>query len=131
VVFQVALESVCAETMSLPIIVHTFGQMSFVGLVANVLVVAFIPLAMLLSTGAGLAGMWAGGIAGWVSWPARIMLTYILDVSHLLARIPHIFVEHVVLSLSQMLLAYVAVTAFIAGLWFKNRSKSDMITDKN
>jgi len=39
-VAMVALESICAELMTLPFVLHTFGQMSFIGLVANVLVCA-------------------------------------------------------------------------------------------
>jgi competence protein ComEC len=130
IIFQVALESICAEIMTVPIILYTFGQMSFIGLVANVLVVALIPLAMLLATVAGISGMVAGTIAGWVSWPARLLLTYMLDVAHVLARLPHIFVQNVSISLPQMLFLYVVVLLLVAGLWFKNRMKSGMITDK-
>jgi len=61
-VVGVALESLCAETMTLPFVLYTFGQMSFIGLPANVLVVTLVPLAMLLSLAAGLAGM----LAGWL-----------------------------------------------------------------
>ncbi|HXR49696.1 MAG TPA: ComEC/Rec2 family competence protein [Verrucomicrobiae bacterium] len=130
IIFQVALESVCAEFMTVPIILYAFGQMSFIGLVANVLVVALIPLAMLLTAVAGLSGMLAGAIAGWVSWPARLLLTYMLDVAHALARLPHIFVQNVSISLLQMLFLYAVVLLLVAGLWFKSKTKSGMITDK-
>ncbi len=91
---QIALESACAELMTLPLILHIFGQMSLVSLLANMLVAAFIPLAMLLSFIAGLAGMLVGSIAGWLAWPARILLAYMVDVVNLLSHIPHVFQQN-------------------------------------
>ena len=130
IIAQIALESICAELMTWPIIVHTFGQMSFVGLIANVLVVALIPLGMLLSTIAGLAGMFAGPVAGWISLPARLLLSYMLDVAHILAHIPHIFVQHLGLSLMQMVLLYIMLAMLTTVLVCKNKRKSSTITDK-
>lgn len=131
-VAMVALESLCAELMTLPFVLHTFGQMSFIGLIANVLVVALVPLAMLLSLTAGLAGMVAAPVAGWLAWPARILLTYMLDIAHLLSRIPHIFVQNLSLPAVDMLMLYVLVAATTYLLWNKTKQlKNDTITDKN
>ena len=126
----VALESICAEIMTLPFVLHIFGQMSRVGLVANVLVVALIPLAMLLGLIAGLAGMMFGAVSGWLSWPAVILLNYMLDTAHILAGLPNIFVEDIGLSLWQMLFLYVIVVLLIAAMWRKS-SKGNIITDMN
>lgn len=125
----VALESISAEVMTLPYVLHTFGQMSFIGLPANVLVVALIPLAMLLSTVAGLTGMLLGPLAGWAGWPARVLLTYMLDVAHTLSRIPHIFVQNIAFSTAQMLLMYGVVIVSGCALQFKTRPKNAKITD--
>lgn len=126
----VALESICAEVMALPFVLHIFGQMSRVGLAANVLVVALIPLAMLLGMIAGLAGMLFGSISGWFSWPAVLLLNYMLDTAHVLAGLPNIFVEGIGLSLWQMLFLYVAVALLVALLWRKS-GKGNIITDMN
>lgn len=115
----VALESLCAELMTLPYILHIFGQMSFIGLVANVLVVALVPLAMLLCLVAGLAGMFAPLLAGWVAWPARLVLTYMLDVANVLSRIPHVFTQGLKFSLVELLLMYSVATAIVWSLWRK------------
>ena len=88
----VALESVCAEAMSLPFVLYIFGQMSLIGLPANVLVVTVVPLAMLLGLVAGLAGMVGGTLAGWLAWPASVLLNYMLDIAHLMSHIPHVFI---------------------------------------
>ncbi|HET7319967.1 MAG TPA: ComEC/Rec2 family competence protein [Candidatus Saccharimonadales bacterium] len=131
-VAMVALESLCAELMTLPFVLHTFGQMSFIGLVANVMVVALVPLAMLLSMVAGLAGMFIAPVAGWFAWPARILLTYMLDIAHLLSHIPHIFVQHIALPVSQMLALYFLLAGVTLVLWNKTKHlKSVTITDKN
>jgi len=130
VVLSVALESLCAEIMTLPFVLHTFGQMSFIGLLANVLVTALVPLAMLLTLIAGLAGMLLPAIAGWLAWPARILLTYMLDIAHLLSRIPHVFVQNLQFSWQQMIFGYMLIAAFTLALYFKRRPKSSIITDR-
>jgi competence protein ComEC len=132
VIVSVALESICAELMTLPFVLYTFGQISLIGLPANVLVVTLVPLAMLLSVVAGLAGMLAGSIAGWLAWPARILLTYMLDISRLLASVPHIFMQQLSFSIPQMLGLYSLLIMLTLALWFKTkRLKYDTITDEN
>jgi competence protein ComEC len=127
----VALESISAEIMTLPYVLHVFGQMSFVGLPANVLVTTLVPLAMLLSTFAGLSGMLIAPLAGWLAWPARLLLTYMLDIAHALSHIPGIFVQNIGFNLGQMLLMYGLIIAVGTGLQFKIKPKSDKITDRN
>lgn len=129
-IFAVALESVCAEVMTLPYVLHTFGQMSFIGLPANVLVVTLVPLAMLLSAIAGLAGMIIAPFAGWVAWPARSLLSYMLDVAHLLSHIPHIFVQNINFTTAETVLTYASIVAFIAALSFKTSLKNGTITEE-
>jgi competence protein ComEC len=126
----VALETICAETMSLPYILHVFGQLSLIGLVANVLVVTLVPLAMLLSLFAGLGGMLAASVSGWIAWPARLLLDYMLDISHLLAHLPHIFINNRSLSLVAMLGLYVMIGGLTLMLWHKTKSpKPGTITE--
>lgn len=127
----VALETICAELMTLPFVLHIFGQMSRVGLLANVLVVTLIPLAMLLGLMSGLAGMFIGSLAGWITWPAIILLNYMLDTAHVLASLPNIFVAGIGLTLGQMLSLYGCIALLTAVLWYKNPRKNDIITDMN
>jgi competence protein ComEC len=109
----ILLESICAEIMTLPIILYIFGQMSLVSLLANMLVVALIPLGMLLSLIAGLAGMLVGNVSGWFAWPARLLLTYMLDVVKLLSHIPHVFQQNRYLSALDMAFCYFMVVFVI------------------
>jgi ComEC/Rec2-related protein len=130
IIAGVALESICAELMSLPFVLYIFGQMSLIGLPANVLVVALIPLAMLLSLIAGLAGMLGGAIAGWLAWPAAQLLNYMLDIAHLMAHLPHIFIQNRYLPLTGMIALYTVNILLTASLWHKTKhAKSAIITD--
>lgn len=128
----VALESLCAEIMSVPFILYMFGQMSFIGLVANVMVVTLVPLAMLLSLIAGLGGMMFAPYVGWVAWPAVILLNYMLDTARWLADLPHIFIEKHGISLITMLIIYGVICLFCAVLMLRTKNKKpDIITDIN
>jgi len=129
-IMQVLIESICAEIMTLPYILYIFGQMSNVSLLANVLVVALVPLAMLLCVIAGLAGMFVPFISGWLAWPARIVLTYMLDAASLLSRIPHAFREGLGLSLAQLAGWYAAVGVWIALVHYKKQREYGTITEK-
>jgi competence protein ComEC len=130
-VAAVALESLCAEVMTLPFVLHAFGQMSFIGLVANVLVVALVPLAMLLTLVAGLGGMLLPAVVGWLAWPARILLTYMLDIADVLSRLPHVFAQNIGFTTWQMLLSYGLIGFVSLALRRRTkRKKSATLTDK-
>jgi competence protein ComEC len=90
---MVLLETLSAEVMTLPLILMTFSQLSIVALVANLLVVPLVPLAMLLSAAAGVAGALVPQIAGWIALPARLLLTYMLDLVHMLSSIPSVLIH--------------------------------------
>jgi competence protein ComEC len=111
----VLIETLSAEIMTLPLIMMVFGQMSLVALLANLLVVPLIPAAMLLSTVAATAGAIVPQFAGWLALPARLLLTYILDLIHMLSAIPRIFI-HLTINPTLMISLYVLVIALIATL---------------
>jgi len=116
--------------MVLPYILFIFGEMSLVGLLANVLVIPFIPLAMLLALVAGLVGMWLPAIAGWFAWPASWLLTYMLDIANLLSRVPNAFVENVGFPLAHLIVSYAALCFICFVLWKK--TKEDVtVTEKS
>lgn len=128
----VAIESISAEIMALPFIIHFFGEVSLAGLPANILVVTFVPIAMLLSFIAGLSGMLAAPIAGWFAWPAVTILNYMLDIAHLIASMKNVFLENIGFTMLQMLAWYAfVVTYFLILLQQTNRQKADKITDTN
>jgi competence protein ComEC len=108
----VLIETLSAEIMTLPLIMMVFGQMSLVALLANVLVVPLIPAAMLLSAIAAVAGSIMPAYAGWPALPGRILLTYILDLIHMLANIPRVML-HLTISPTLMISTYILVLALV------------------
>lgn len=108
----VLIETLSAEIMTLPLILMTFSQLSIIALIANLLVVPLVPLAMLLSAVAGTAGVLAPQIAGWFALPARLLLTYMLDIVHLLSSIPSVLI-HRAISLVYMIILYGLVLLLI------------------
>jgi len=104
----VFIETLSAEIMTLPLIMMIFGQMSLVALLANVLIVPLVPLAMLLSAIAATVGAIIPEYAGWFAWPATFLLTYMLDLIHILAGIPKALV-HIKINPTLMLSAYIIV----------------------
>ncbi len=102
---SVLIETLSAEIMTLPLIMMTFGQLSLVALLANLLIVPLVPLAMLLSAFAAAAGAVAAPVAGWFALPARLLLTYMLDLVHILSNIPSEFL-HLTISPVIMVMAY-------------------------
>ena len=108
----VLIETLSAELMTLPLILMTFSQLSIIALVANVLIVPLVPLAMLLSAIAGIFGAIVPQVAGWFALPARLLLTYMLDLIHMLASIPSVLI-HRSISVVYMLAAYAIVSAIV------------------
>jgi competence protein ComEC len=106
----VLIETLSAEVMTFPLIMMTFGQMSLIALAANLLIVPLVPLAMLLCAAAAGAGMLAPAFVGWFAWPARWLLTYMLDFVKLLSDIPSVFL-HVKINLALTLGLYAFVVA--------------------
>ncbi|MBX4197007.1 ComEC/Rec2 family competence protein [Candidatus Saccharibacteria bacterium] len=119
---MVLLETLSAEVMTLPLILMTFSQLSIVALIANLLIVPLVPLAMLLTAVAGAAGAFMPQIAGWLALPARLLLTYMLDLVHALSNIPSALV-HRAISLIYML-AFYTVVLLVVLIMHHRRSKA-------
>ena len=117
---QIILETSCAQLVTLPIIVFTFSQVSIISLLANVIVLPLIPLAMLTTFVAGLAGIFMPTLAGWVAWPAKVILTFIVDMIEILAQLPWALKEIQVSSV-QMTVFYLSIAVLIIGLKRRNK----------
>lgn len=126
---SILLECFAAQLMTLPIIMYTFGRVSVIGMVANVLVVPLVPLAMFAVLLAGVAGMLLPLYGGWIAWPAQTVLTYMLDVVGVLSRLPRASVEQSV-RLWQMLTLYGMIVLCAVVLGHKTAAKTGIITDE-
>lgn len=119
---MVLIETLSAEVMTLPLIMMTFGKLSLVALLANVIVVPMVPFAMLLSAVAAAAGTWLTPFAGWFAWPAKVLLTYMLDVVRVLSRLPHAAVNGSI-NTAEMLALYAMVIAMLVAVSFRLKRK--------
>ncbi len=125
----VVLETLSAQIMTTPIILFIFQQISLVALFSNVLVVPWVPLAMLFTVVAGLAGMLVPVFAGWLAWPARILLTYMLDIIHVFAQVPHARVRRG-MGVKALAWSYVLLIGFCLMLWRRTKTKHGIITER-
>ena len=126
---ELVIETLCAQVMTLPIILYIFQTSNVLALPANVLVVPLIPLAMLLTFVAGLAGMWIAPLAGWLAWPAKAVLTYLIDMATMFARVPNMQFR-VSVNILNMLSMYAVILFMTFVLWRKN-VKNGKITEVN
>jgi competence protein ComEC len=124
---SIMLESFCAQLMTAPFVIYIFHQTSLVAMLSNLIIVPLVPLAMLLGLFAGLAGLLIPGLAGYIAWPASILLTYVLDIVYLFSRVPHVLVQ-LKLSLISMLALYGLIAALCIVLWRKTNN-SGRITE--
>lgn len=86
---DIFVETLAAQLMSAPIIALMMGQFSPYGLLANLLVLPFVPLAMLLTFIAGVAAVILPiNLAAVVSWPATQLLNYIIGATQWVASFP-------------------------------------------
>jgi competence protein ComEC len=127
VFLAVISETLSAQLMTTPIIMYIFGRFSLIAIVSNMLIVPLVSLAMLGSLIAGLGGMLLPAVSGWLAWPARYLLTYMVDLVHILAGVSWASFA-LPLSLAWMLLAYAGLVVAILALARKNRGKDGTIT---
>jgi competence protein ComEC len=77
-----------AQIAVLPLLLLSFGRLSLISPVANILVLPFVPLAMfIVFFGAMIGFIWIklGVLVGWFGW---LLLTYQIKVAEFLAKIP-------------------------------------------
>lgn len=124
----IVFETMSAQILTLPLVLYVFQRISFVSILSNILVVPLVPFAMILALVAGLAGMFIPAVAGWFAWPAKLLLTYMLDVARVLARIPHVVGTYVLSG--QGLVWLYGIELFVVGLlWNKTKPKYGIVTD--
>jgi competence protein ComEC len=77
-----------AQLSVLPLILYQTGLLSFISLPANLVVLPSVPLAMLLSAVAGVAGMIVPAAAPFVGLPAHALLSFIVASAEFAAAFP-------------------------------------------
>jgi competence protein ComEC len=113
---QIATETISATIMTLPILIVSFGQVSNVAIVANILIVPLVPLAMLLTFVAGVFVVVFPAGAYVVGMLAHSLLLYMTSVAEFLSKIPWA-VSEVNVSPWIAVLIYAVIISVIAYMW--------------
>lgn len=114
---QILGETFSAQLMTAPLIIYIFGQYSPLALFANLLVLPFIPLAMLFTFIAGVSGyLQLGSLGTFIAWPAQTLLRYMISVTEWLAQFSFAKQE-VTLGLSGLIVVYIVMLMFMVFLY--------------
>jgi competence protein ComEC len=73
------VEAICAQFVTIPLVMHDFGRISLVAPLANMVVLPIVPLAMGMSFLSGLAGMISLSAAAWLAAPTAGLLGLIVS----------------------------------------------------
>lgn len=125
---QVIIETVSAQLTTLPLIVSVFGTLAVWSLPANVLVVPLVPLAMLLTALAGLAGWLLPAAASYAAVPATWLLGYMTDLVDWFAAAPGASLATRLDALG-MLTAYAGLA--LIGAWLKHRTGHNFLSSNH
>lgn len=90
---QIIIETTSAQLMTMPLIIFIFGQAAIVSPLANLIILPLIPFAMLVTLLAGLGGMFATNLVGWLAWPASFVLTFMVKAVEKIAALPWASIE--------------------------------------
>jgi competence protein ComEC len=120
---QIVIETFSAQLTTLPLTLAIFGNLTILGLLANVMIVPLIPLAMLLTLVAGV-GAGLGTFAPFIALPATWLLTYITQLISVLAAVPWAAVD-VKISAVSMVGLYMAM--LVAGILIWRKTKHDFM----
>ncbi len=113
--------TLAAQIMTTPIILYTFGRLSLVSPLTNLLILPPQPILMIaggIATLLGLVWLPMGRVMGWVAW---LVLTYTVRVVEITARIPFAAIDIQRPSLIMIWLYYGSLLGWLAwkGGWLK------------
>lgn len=85
---QILGETIAAHAVTVPVIALSFGVVSNVAIIANLLVVPFVPLAMLLTFICGIGVIASIPFIHLIAAPTSWLLEYMVNVAYTVAEIP-------------------------------------------
>lgn len=85
---ETAAATLGTQAAVLPLLLYQNGLLSVYSLPANLLALAVVPYAMLLSFIAGVAGILLGPVAPVIGFPAYVLLSYVTHVAEFFAWLP-------------------------------------------
>lgn len=110
---EIVAATLGTQLFVLPLLLYQIGLLSIVSVPVNVLILPLIPLSMLFSFIAGLAGALLGTFAVVFAAPAYIALSYMLWITEQFAALPFAAVSIEAFSVWWVFAAYAVLTAWL------------------
>lgn len=117
---EILIATIGAQIATFPLVVFFFGQYSLLALPANILILPFVPIAMLLSFIGGLSGLFMPTIASYIGTPAYGLLHFMVSVINWLTSLTDAKIEFNLTPVG-LGLSYIALTGLTAWLWRKTK----------
>ena len=113
---QILGETIAAHLVTIPVIALSFGVISNVAIVANLLVVPLVPLAMLLTFLCGVGVMLGLPFIAFIATPTSWLLDYMIRVARFVSEIP--WAQSEVTLIAALWLVYAACLGVACiGMW--------------
>ena len=107
------ITTLSAIILTTPLILYNFGKISLIAPLANILILPFIPIAMLLGFIAGILSLVFSQIGWVIGWSVWLVLTYIIWILEKLASLDWAYYEFAKINLWLMIGLYVIIAGFI------------------
>lgn len=120
---QILGETISASIVTLPILVLSFGLFSNVAIVTNLLILPFVPLAMLLTFICGVGAIVLPGLASVVGVPAELLLTYMINIIEYFDALPW---AQTVLTIQPWVAGVSYVAIIILCIYLSRKTKYDL-----
>ena len=118
---RILIETLSATACTLPILLLVFGQFSIVAPIANLLILPFVPLAMLLTFIAGIGGLvFEGPIGQIIALPAELLLTYMTMTITYIGNLSWA-IQSVQITLLIAGCMFVAIAAACTYMWYRTK----------
>ena len=117
---RILVETISAQICTLPILLVTFGQFSVIAPIANLLILPFVPLAMLLTFIGGIGGLVIGKAAHIIALPAELLLSYMTTTTQYLGNLPWA-VQEISLTWLGATMLFGCIIATCVYMWHKTK----------
>lgn len=123
---QIFGETISAQLLTMPIIALSFGTIALFALPANLLVLPFVPLAMILVFVCGITYMLIPGLAALFGSITQMLLNYMTNVIELFVSFPNASIE-VQFTVGALVVSYLVI--IIVAIMLQRITKHDFRND--
>jgi len=114
-----------AQFFTLPILIYNFGQISLISPLANILILPFIPLVIILGFLVGVLGIFFQTLAYFISFPCWLILTYMVKTIEWLSGFSFSAIKAENISFLWVIVFYLILIFFIR--YFNEKRKTEFL----